>query len=81
MEHIDTRSMEEIIIDEESNIDITKDLILEIDAKNIVISKLGNDTHIGYDSPSHPNKYCIEVVQGHWIQKDINKNILTLIKE
>jgi hypothetical protein len=78
IENVDTRTIEEIVLEEEA--DVFKNVILEEDAKDIIISILGTDTHIGFNSESNPKKYCISVVQGHWKGHSIDNNIVTLIK-
>ena len=59
----------------------TKEILLREDATDVVLQKLGNDTHIGYHSESHPHKYCVQIIEGYWVKKSIDKHIIILIEE
>lgn len=70
-------------MENESKVDYraTREIVLREDATDIIFQKLGKDTHIGYQSASHPHKYCVFIVEGYWIEKERNNNVITLIEE
>ena len=56
----------------------SRNIFLRPDAKDASTQIIGNDTQINYLSESHPNKRCIEVIEGHWDICNLIGSILTL---